>query len=54
MQFLSEDMSVSGLSDSEELLLENKTCDKCDFIDADEDVLEKHMDEFHNMKKGCV
>ena len=51
---LSEDMSVSGLSDSEELLLENKTCDKCDFTAANEDFLEKHMDECHSMKTGLA
>ena len=42
-----EDMSVSGLSDDEELLMENKLCEHCDFIASGEDVLKKHMDELH-------
>ena len=45
-----EDMSVCGLSDSEELLLGNKSCDNCDFIAADEDGRNMHTDECHNLK----
>ena len=51
---LMEDMSVCGLSDNEEILLENKSCGDCDFIAAEENLLEKHMVGCHTMKSGLT
>ena len=49
---LIEDMSLceddnKGDQGTEELLVEKKSCDKCDFLAADESMLEKHLEETH-------
>ena len=54
-KMLDEDMSVSEVSIAEELngtgfeklLVESKSCNKCDFVFTGEDALEMHVDELH-------
>ena len=44
---LAEDMSVCEVSDDEELLIEEKICDQCDFVAEGEDLLKRHHDNCH-------
>ena len=40
-------MSVCEVSDDEELLIEEKICDQCDFVSKGEDLLKRHHDDCH-------
>ena len=46
-KILVEDMSVCEVIDDEELLSEDKICDKCDFVAKCEDSLKQHHDGSH-------